>query len=485
MRKRITLLLVFILSFSLLTPTESDANVLEKGNANNNKERVIVLFKEKADKQLISNAKGQIHREYKAVPALAITVPPTAIKGLQKNPNVIAVEKDVTVKISSQTQDWGIQRINAPKTWSGGITGKGIKVAVVDTGIAAHDDLSIAGGVSFTSYTPSYQDDNGHGTHAAGIIGAKNNTIGTVGVAPDASLYAVKALDANGSGYLSDIIAGIDWSINNKMNIINLSLGTPTGSLTLKETVDRAYNQGILVVAAAGNSGTVDGAGDTVNYPAYYDSTIAVAATNNLDSRASFSSTGNAVDVAAPGERILSTYIGNQYVYMSGTSMAAPYVSGNLALLKQANPTLAAAELRSKLEKGTLDIGIVGKDAYFGFGLIQAPIVSTNNTTPVSLKINTTLTTNKTSYLAGETVSIYTKAVDANGSALSNATVTLMITSPTGGTTSVKAQTDSNGMITCNMSTTRYTTKGTYKVKAETTKLNYTSSSATTSFQIR
>lgn len=481
LKKYMGMLLVFILVFSLISGYAS-ANVGEKENTNNNneKERVIVVFKEKVDKQLVSNAKGKVNREYKQVPALAITVPANAIKGLQNNPNVAAVEKDAVATVAAQTQDWGIQRINAPKTWSGGVTGKGVKIAVVDTGIATHDDLAIAGGVSFTTYTASYQDDNGHGTHVAGIIGAKNNTIGTVGVAPDANIYAVKALDATGSGYVSDIIAGIDWSITNKMHIINLSLGLSTDSLALKDAVNRAYNQGILVVAAAGNSGTADGAGDSINYPARYDSTIAVAATNNSDARASFSSTGNAVDVAAPGESILSTYIGNQYVYMSGTSMAAPYVAGNLALLKQTYPTLTASELRTKLERNVVDLGVVGKDPYFGLGLIQAPIV----TAPAALTTNTSVTANKASYLGGEKVTIVTKVIDANGVALSNANVTLAITSPTGKVTTVNAVTNASGIVTCYMSTTLYTTKGTYNVKSETTKLNYTSSTATTSFKV-
>lgn len=487
MKKNIATWLVFILLFSLLSGNVSAAKVTGKENARNgnDKERVIILFKEKVDKNLVSNAKGQVNREYKHVPALAISVPATAIKGLRNNPNVAAVEKDDVVQVSAQTQDWGIQRINAQKTWSSGVTGKGTKIAVIDTGISTHEDLVIAGGVAFTDYTTSYQDDNGHGTHVAGIIGAKNNTIGTIGVAPDANIYAVKALDADGSGYVSDIISGIDWSITNQMNIINLSLGLSSESLALKEVVNKAYNSGVLVVAAAGNSGKTDGTGDTVNYPARYDSTIAVAATNSLDARAYFSSTGMAVDVAAPGDRILSTFIGNQYVYMSGTSMAAPYVAGNLALLKQADPMLSASDLRKKLESNVVDLGLVGKDTFFGFGLIQAPIVLANTPAPVALTTNTTVSTNKTSYLGGERVTITTKVVDAKGVALSNANVTLSITSPTGRITTLKGLTNVNGAFTCYMSTSLFTVKGFYKVKSETTKQNYTSSSATTSFQVR
>ncbi|WP_265416743.1 S8 family serine peptidase [Alkalihalobacillus deserti] len=140
-------------------------------------------------------------------------------------------------------------RTEAPKAWESGYTGKGVKVAVVDTGVAKHEDLIITGGISFPSYTSSFFDDNGHGTHVAGIIGARNNNYGTVGIAYESSIYAVKVLDQN------DVIAGIDWSITNKMDIVNLSLGTISHSSTLKQVVDKAYSQGVLVVAAVGNNG--------------------------------------------------------------------------------------------------------------------------------------------------------------------------------------------------------------------------------------
>ncbi|NOW34915.1 S8 family peptidase [Clostridium beijerinckii] len=160
----------------------------------------------------------------------------------------------------------------------------------------------------------------------------------------------IKVLGNDGAGYLSDIIAGIDWCITNKMDIINLSLGSSVPSTALQQEVDKAYNQGILVVAAAGNDGTSDGSTDTVDYPAKYSSVIAVAAIDSNNKRPSFSSTGNNVEVAAPGVSVLSTYLNNKYVSMSGTSMSAPFVTGDLALLKQANPGLSPNQLRAKLK---------------------------------------------------------------------------------------------------------------------------------------
>jgi minor extracellular protease Epr len=497
-KKSFLVFLVSVLLFTLFPGLGVFAN-------SNQNERVIVLFKEKVDKNLVSKEKGKINREYKNVPALAISVPPTAIKGLKNNPNILAVEQDIVVKVKSQTQDWGITRTEAPKAWESGYTGKGVKIAVVDTGIAKHDDLTIAGGASFTAYTASFSDDNGHGTHVAGIIGARNNNYGIVGIAHESSIYAVKVLDQNGSGYLSDVIAGIDWSITNKMDLVNLSLGTTSHSSTLKQVVDKADSEGILVVAASGNNGTSDGSGDTVNYPARYASVIAVAATDSKDKRASFSATGSTIELAAPGVSVLSTVLGNKYSRMSGTSMAAPYVAGNLALLKQAYTNHSPTQLRVELQQKVVDLGLAGKDNWFGYGLIQAPkqAQESTNTTPIEepiaaeeptveeavkeqiQKTSTTVTTDKTSYLAGEKVAITVKVSDENRTALPSAEVTVTITPPKGRVMITKGTTNKDGSVTFVMSTKRNTAKGTYQVEADTAISNYESSFSTTSFQIK
>lgn len=480
-------LLLSILVFLLVSTLIPGLGVASNENKN---ERVIVLFKEKVDKNLITKAKGKINREYNNVPALAVSIPASAIRGLQNNPNVLVVEQDQEVKINNQTQDWGITRVEAPKAWESGLTGKGVKIAVVDTGVANHEDLIIAGGASFTSYTTSFSDDNGHGTHVAGIIGARNNHFGTVGIAHESSIYAVKVLDQNGSGSLSDVIAGIDWSITNKMDIINLSLGTTVHSSTLKQVVDKADNQGILVVAAAGNNGASDGSGDTVNYPARYESVIAVSATDSRDRRASFSATGSSIEVAAPGVNVLSTVLGNKYSHMSGTSMAAPYVAGNLALFKGAYPNLTHAELRMKLQENVIDLGTEGKDNWFGYGLIQAP-TQAQEVTPTEpivvelLKTNTQVSTDKSSYTAGETVYVTVQVMDEKGILLSGAEVTVTITPPKGRVIIAKGTTNTNGVVTFVMETKRNTTKGTYQVTAETSLSDYKASSSSTSFQIR
>jgi len=367
-KKLLLIVSAFVLILSFITPGFSAS-----ANAQIQTEKVIVVFKDKIDKNIILNARGKVNKEYNNIPALSVSIPSQAINGLKNNPNISIIEKDIPIKINSQTQDWGISRTNAPFAWESNITGKNIKISIVDTGVSNHKDLQVVEGVSFVSDETSYEDNNGHGTHVAGIIGARNNKYGTVGIAPEADLYAVKVLNKEGIGYLSDVIAGIDWSIKNKMDIINLSLGTTTPSSSLEQIVDEAYGKGILIVAAAGNNGTQDGLNDTIEYPARYESVIAVGATNIKDERLPFSATGSSIEVVAPGENIYSTYLKNNYTYMSGTSMATPYVAGNLALLKQQNPTLTNIELREKLHNNTIDLGIKGRDTSFGYGLIQVP----------------------------------------------------------------------------------------------------------------
>ena len=344
----------------------------------NNSERVIVTFNGHVTNysqktKVLQKTHGTISHNYKNINAMAISLPSIEVANLRKDPNVAFVEKDVQVK-SNDSVDWGVTDIKAPLAWTStpSITGQGVKIAELDTGIdITQPDLVVTGGVSEVSYTASYNDDNGHGTHVSGIIGAKNNGVGLVGVAPDTSLYAVKVLDSTGSGYVSDIISGIDWAITNKMDIITMSLGTKSDVAALHNAVDSAYTQGVLVVSAGGNDGA---GGDTIEYPARYSSVIAVGAVDKTNKRAYFSSTGKELEVSAPGVNIQSTYLNGQYATMSGTSMATPFVAGDLALLKQAHPTYSASQLRSLLQQKVIDLGRKGRDSSYGFGLIQAPV---------------------------------------------------------------------------------------------------------------
>jgi len=294
----------------------------------------------------------------------------------------------------SQVLPWGIDRIDAEQVWPLGARGAGINVGIIDTGISTlHPDLigNIQGGVSEVAYTKSYNDDNGHGSHVAGIIGAVDNTVGVVGGAPAANLWAIKALDRNGSGYLSDIIDGIDWAIAHHIDVINMSLGTSSDVPSFHDAVARAHNAGIVVVAAAGNNG------GSVLYPAAYSETIAVSATDIMNLAPYWSSRGPEVDLAASGVNIYSTYKGTSYATLSGTSMAAPHVAAAAVLALESHPDTAfdvagnciavydmdcngqwsPDEVAHKLEVTATDLGVAGSDDVYGHGLVNAYVAFT------------------------------------------------------------------------------------------------------------
>ena len=261
------------------------------------------------------------------------------------------------------------EKTNVTEAWENNLKGKGINIAVLDTGISTHSDLNIAGGVSTVDYTNSYDDDHGHGTHVAGIIASKDNGIGTTGVASEADIYSVKVQDSTGKGDLMDIIEGIDWAIKNDMDMMNMSFGTDRHSATLKAKINEAVSKGMIVVASSGNTGD-----SKMMYPANYDNVIAVGATDQNNNLASFSARGPALDIVAPGVEIASTHIDDKYAIGSGTSQAAPYVTGMLALYMEKYPNKSAKELTQMLYNHALDLGEIGKDPFYGYGLVQYPL---------------------------------------------------------------------------------------------------------------
>ncbi len=260
--------------------------------------------------------------------------------------------------------------INALGGWDIEQGKKSIIIAAVDTGVDyRHEDLAgkIIKGYDFVNEDFDPMDDNGHGTHVAGIMGAiANNGRGIVGVCPRCSVLAVKVITADGSGSNSWIANGIANAVNLGARVINLSLGGLDNSKTIRMAVRQANQQGVLVVAASGN----DGSGVPL-YPAALPEVIAVGATNRYGDKASFSSYGSHLELAAPGEAIYSTLIGNHYEAWNGTSMASPHVAGLAGLILSRNPSLTNGQVRQILVGTAQDLGVAGRDTYFGYGRIN------------------------------------------------------------------------------------------------------------------
>lgn len=210
-------------------------------------------------------------------------------------------------------------------------------------------------------------DDNGHGTHVAGVIAAAgNNTIGVAGIAWRTRLMPVRVLDSDGLGWESDIIQGLSYATANGARVINMSVGLSEPSPALADAVARAEAQGVLIVAAAGNNS------GAVLYPAAYPTVLSVGASDQADLRAGFSSYGARLDLLAPGVDILSTWNGVPYFLRSGTSMAAPHVAGVAGLLLAHMPALSVAHVRTCLLRSATDLGASGWDAETGWGRLNA-----------------------------------------------------------------------------------------------------------------
>ena len=337
---KILILFVILPGFSFQL---SDADVSEHP-------RKIVVFKKrfrtKIAQDLLLKTSGAVKiKHLKLTNSTAVRLPRHAEKALRKKDEILRIDEDIVIhalrekgkgkkKRSQPPQEltWGIERIEADKAWKR-TEGAKIKVAILDTGIdLGHPDLrkNIKGSINMIKPGKSAKDDNGHGTHIAGVIAAVNNGIGVIGTGPKIHLYAVKILDKKGRGWLSDLIEGLDWCIDNKMQVVNMCFGSYFHNQSFHDAIIEAYQAGITLVASAGNNGEYDG---FVEYPAKYAETIAVSAVDQYGNFASFSSFGSEIDLTAPGVDIKSTYKKGSYKIMSGTSMSAPHVTGVVALI--------------------------------------------------------------------------------------------------------------------------------------------------------
>lgn len=325
-----------------------------------------------AARQLITSLAQEL------VSDLRTDISPMALE--QKIERIVTRQSSARDEVSIMATDYisyGLRMIFAPYAWRY-TQGQNAKVAVVDTGISrTHSDLRVYGGVSFVPGVTSWNDDQGHGTHVAGTIAAQRNARGVVGVAPLARLYAVKVLDRRGRGMTSWILNGLTACYRANMNIVNLSLGSLATTHNLN-TYSRAYERAglllrrrrILAIAAAGNSGRTTR--PYVGNPARCPSFMAVAAVDSNGRRAAFSSYGPQVEIAAPGVSVWSTTNNGSYGQKSGTSMAAPHVSGTAALNKSRRPYLTGSQIRSRMNVTARDLGSAGRDAFYGHGLVNA-----------------------------------------------------------------------------------------------------------------
>jgi subtilisin len=379
--KMTTVITTLLMGLSLCLPVASLA--AEKS--------VIVGFHQKpgpSEKALIHEARGIIKQSYRLIPAMAVSLPEEEIGKIKKNHKVAYVEEDIVYKAvepmsgDEYANSWGVQHIGADIAHGSGNGGTGVSVAVIDTGIDfTHSDLvdNFVDGINFVRKIDGTVDpldffdysSNSHGTHVAGVIAAGSNGFGVIGVAPQAGLYAVRVLDGAGIGDLSWIIAGIQWSVENGVDIANVSLEGPHAQ-SLQDACDAAYSAGVLLVAATGNLGL------TVRFPAAYESVIAVTATDASDMKV-FLPSGPEVELSAPGVDILSTVAGGVYDVLSGTSQAAPHVAGTAALflasdLQDINGdgVINNEDIRQKLQMTATDLGEAGRDTIFGFGLVNA-----------------------------------------------------------------------------------------------------------------
>jgi subtilisin len=349
---------------------------------------VIIGFKQRpgpAERDLVRGQRGRVKKSFRLIKAFAAKVPEQAIARLRSDPRVRYVAEDAVVSVvdpelsdAEYGSSWGVEHIGCRAVHEQDITGHGIKIAVLDTGVDyTHPELAAnyQGGHDFIFNDDDPVDDswNSHGTHVAGIIAAAADGNGVIGGAPEASLYAVKVLAGDGGSRTSIVIAGIEWAVENNMDIVNLSFAGPD-SLALREACDAAYGAGLLLVAAAGNT-----SGGDVLYPAAYESVIAVSASDRLDLPAWFSPQDGEVELMAPGLEILSTTAGAQYALLSGTSQAAPHVTAAAALIMAGGMTdinddgvADNRDVRLRLQQTAMDLGASGRDELYGFGLVNA-----------------------------------------------------------------------------------------------------------------
>ena len=360
---------------------------------------VLVKFKEGVRTSAVDAMMDELHASYEktvyGLPVQVWKVPAgnelDVVERLRNSPLVEYAEPNYIVHAFVIPNDpyysdqWGLDKIRANDAWDISKGSNSVVVAVIDTGIdETHPDLSgkIVAGKDFVDEDTNPHDGNGHGTHVAGIVAAvTNNSVGVASLGWNTRVMPLRVLNDEGSGSSSDIAAAINWGYLHGAKVLNLSLGGEGYSSTVQDAVNHAHSAGALVVAAMGNYRL---RGNPTMYPAAYNNVMAVAATSRFDTYGSYSQYGSHCDIAAPGSSILSTMptydvvlvteegYKKNYDYLSGTSMATPFVSALAALVFEVNPSLSSDEVQDIIQSTAVDLGPSGWDEDYGYGRIDA-----------------------------------------------------------------------------------------------------------------
>jgi len=401
----------------LKTPTDKvDRELKEKiKKKEKSKENVKVIIEVKNEdltqiSNLVEESGGVVDGEFKIGNSIIADVPADAIQALSYNKNIRGLWDD---REYNMLLDTSVNQINVPSAWNLGYNGTGIKIAVLDTGIDNTDEMLAGKVVAAEVFTGENhtEDKQGHGTHIAGIVAGNGKY---KGVAPAALLLNAKVLTDTGSGSTSTIIKGINWAVENDADIISLSIGGAyeNSDGPLNAALKDAIDAGVIVVISSGNCGkdcpsSNCGSFRGVTKPADLEEAIAIGAVGKNNEWACFSSGqefGDYIkpDLVAPGVDVTSSYLGNAYRALSGTSISAPFVVGVAALMLQKNSSLNQSSLKSLLENNAVDLGVEGKDVKYGSGMVDVeklfiPIQNESNIIPV-LNDTNNINQNETSF---------------------------------------------------------------------------------------
>jgi subtilisin family serine protease len=349
LKKRIAKIILILFMINLVLNIQNFAyakNVEESSNNSTEKQTYMIKYKDSSKKSELQDTiiqkNGKVKKIIEKFNTIIAELTPEEISNIKDDHNIAVIEQDYVVQTLGEGIPWGVEKIKAIDAHRQGIFGKGINIAIFDTGISEHPDIKISGGVSIIDGEKTYNDENGHGTNVAGVISSQINNEGIIGTAPEVNLYAIKVINSQGIGRYSDIIEGIEWAIDNNINIINMSFGGDQYSKILEEAINMAYENNILIIAASGNNGGEN----TITYPAKYQNVIAVGAVDKENNLTSFTSTGTEMELVAPGTDILTTTLDGKQGKVEGTSFAASYVTGAAGLLWSKDKTISNTTIR-------------------------------------------------------------------------------------------------------------------------------------------